>query len=202
MSKKAVTMGIVCMMAMSVWACGGKNEEPTATDVVSTDANGVTGTEETSGEEEMEGDLGDNPVETEGITAGQGDNQSGTEEISKDQGDNQSGTEENSGDSGYNPFGTEENSEDSGYNPFGTEEISGDSGKKQDEVSVKTLEGEFGGWADGHTVEVIVDGNPASYMVEDEKVKEVLDNLDIGTIFTFEAEAEGVVQKILKVIGE
>ena len=171
MSKKAVTMGIVCMMAMSVWACGGKNEEPAATDVVSTDANSVTGTEETSGEEEMAGDLGDNPAETEGITGGQGDNPSGTEEISKDQGDNSSGTEEISGD-----------------NPG--------------EVSVKTLEGEFGGWADGHTVEVIVNGKPASYMVEDEKVKEVLDNYDIGTIFKFEVETDGAVQKILKVIGE
>ena len=199
MSKKAVTMGIVCMMAMSVWACGGKNEEPAATDVVSTDANSVTGTEETSGEEEMAGDLGDNPAETEGITGGQGDNPSGTEEISKDQGDNQYGTEEISKVQGNNQYGTEEISKDQGDNSSGTEEISGDN---PGEVSVKTLEGEFGGWADGHTVEVIVNGKPASYMVEDEKVKEVLDNYDIGTIFKFEVETDGAVQKILKVIGE
>lgn len=73
---------------------------------------------------------------------------------------------------------------------------------KTDTVSPETIEGEFCGWADGHTVEVIVNGEPTAYMVENEKVKEILENFDEGTVFTFETVKDGEVKKISTIIGE
>lgn len=86
--------------------------------------------------------------------------------------------------------------------PDGTEEIAEDLADNPSEAADNTLTGEFVGWADGHTVEVKVNGNPVSYIVEDENVKEILGNFDERTLFTFEVDTEGEVQKISKVIGE
>lgn len=77
-----------------------------------------------------------------------------------------------------------------------------DSVDETDKVSAETIEGEFCGWADDHTVEVIINGEPSAYMVLDEKVKQVLENFDEGTIFTFEVETYGEVKKIINIHGE
>lgn len=72
--------------------------------------------------------------------------------------------------------------------------------------SPSVLTGEFVGWADNHTVEIIVDGEPAAFQVEDEEVKAALEPLetsaDAGSDFSFEMVQNGEVRKIVGVIQE
>lgn len=72
--------------------------------------------------------------------------------------------------------------------------------------SPSVLTGEFVGWADNHTVEIIVDGEPAAFQVEDEEVKAALEALetsaDAGSDFSFEMVQNGEVRKIVGVIQE
>lgn len=62
--------------------------------------------------------------------------------------------------------------------------------------SPSVLTGSFVGWADNHTVEIIVDGVPTAFQVEDEGVKTVLESFTEGTDFSFEVQQEGEVRKI------
>lgn len=62
--------------------------------------------------------------------------------------------------------------------------------------SASVLTGSFVGWADSHTVEIIVDGEPTAFQVEDEEVKTVLESFTEGTDFSFEVQQEGEVRKI------
>ena len=43
-----------------------------------------------------------------------------------------------------------------------------------------TLNGVFTGWADNHTIEVVVESVPTAFMVEDEVVKETLASFEDG----------------------
>lgn len=70
------------------------------------------------------------------------------------------------------------------------------------ETLAETVEGEFVGWADNHTVEVKVEESPMAFMVMDETVKSILENFEKGTIFTFEVERDNEMQMITKVLGE
>lgn len=79
----------------------------------------------------------------------------------------------------------------------GTGDLSDDS-----ENNTSTLEGEFVGWADNHTVEVKVEDGPMAFQVEDEAVKEILEGFKEGTLFTFEIEWDNNGQWITKVLGE
>lgn len=78
--------------------------------------------------------------------------------------------------------------------------VAADSEKSEDNTS--TLEGEFVGWADNHTVEVKVEDGPMAFQVEDEAVKEILEGFQEGTLFTFEIEWDDNGQRITKVLGE
>lgn len=82
----------------------------------------------------------------------------------------------------------------------GTDNPSDDSEKSENNTS--TLEGEFVGWADSHTVEVKVEDGPMAFQVEDETVKEILEGFKEGTLFTFEIEWDDNGQRITKVLGE
>ena len=82
----------------------------------------------------------------------------------------------------------------------GTDNPSDDSEKSENNTS--TLEGEFVGWADSHTVEVKVEDGPMAFQVEDENVKEILEGFKEGTLFTFEIEWDDNGQRITKVLGE
>lgn len=68
--------------------------------------------------------------------------------------------------------------------------------------SSSVLEGEFAGWADNHTVEVIVEGVPTAFQVEDEDVKTILESISEGTAFSFKMEQEGEVRRIVAVAQE
>ncbi|MGN0513279.1 MAG: hypothetical protein ACI4GD_03285 [Lachnospiraceae bacterium] len=72
----------------------------------------------------------------------------------------------------------------------------------KEETVAETVEGEFVGWADNHTVEVKVEDSPMAFMVMDETVKSILENFEKGTIFTFEVERDNEMQMITKVLGE
>ena len=82
----------------------------------------------------------------------------------------------------------------------GTNNPSDDSEKSGNNTS--TLEGEFVGWADSHTVEIKVEDGPMAFQVEDEAVKEILEGFKEGTLFTFEIEWDHNGQRITKVLGE
>ncbi|MGN0437816.1 MAG: hypothetical protein ACI4F4_04775 [Lachnospiraceae bacterium] len=82
----------------------------------------------------------------------------------------------------------------------GTDNAVADSEKSEDNTS--TLEGEFVGWADSHTIEVKVEDGPMAFQVEDESVKEILEGFKEGTLFTFEIEWDDNGQRITKVLGE
>lgn len=78
------------------------------------------------------------------------------------------------------------------------------SGKAADDSknNTSTIEGEFVGWADSHTVEVKVEDGPMAFQVEDESVKEILEGFKEGTLFTFEIEWDDNGQRITKVLEE
>ena len=65
--------------------------------------------------------------------------------------------------------------------------------------SPSVLTGSFVGWADNHTVEIIVDGVPTAFQVEDEEVKAALESIAEGTDFSFTIEQKGAVYRIIGV---
>lgn len=59
------------------------------------------------------------------------------------------------------------------------------------------LEGEFTGWADSHTVEVIVEDAPIAFQVQDEGVKAILESFEEGTVFSFQVAEENGMRMIV-----
>ncbi len=68
------------------------------------------------------------------------------------------------------------------------------------QAEVLTLNGEFQGMADGHSVEVIVDGEPQMYQFFDEVVTSAFETMESGTQIQFDVEvdAETEMQTIVK----
>ena len=71
---------------------------------------------------------------------------------------------------------------------------------EQPQVEVHTLTGEFQGMADGHSVEVLVDGEPQMYQFFDEVVASAFEVMESGTAIQFDVEvnAETNAQTIVK----
>lgn len=65
-----------------------------------------------------------------------------------------------------------------------------------------TLNGVFTGWADNHTIEVVVESVPTAFMVEDEVVKETLASFEEGETLYFIMEQEGEVRKTISIAVE
>ena len=61
---------------------------------------------------------------------------------------------------------------------------------EQPQVEVHTLTGEFQGLADGHSAEVLVDGEPQVYQFFDEVVTSAFEVMESGTIIQFDVEAD------------
>ncbi len=61
---------------------------------------------------------------------------------------------------------------------------------EQPQVEVLTLTGEFQGLADGHSAEILVDGEPQVYQFFDEVVTSAFDVMDSGTIIQFDVEID------------
>lgn len=72
---------------------------------------------------------------------------------------------------------------------------------EQAQVEVQTLTGEFQGLADGHSAEIIVDGEPQVYQFFDEVVTSAFETMDSGTRLQFDVEVnqESGVQTIVAV---
>ncbi len=68
------------------------------------------------------------------------------------------------------------------------------------QAEVLTLNGEFQGMADGHSAEVIVDGEPQMYQFFDEVVTSAFETMESGTQIQFDVEvdAETEMQTIVK----
>ena len=68
------------------------------------------------------------------------------------------------------------------------------------QVEVHTLTGEFQGMADGHSVEVLVDGEPQMYQFFDEVVASAFEVMESGTAIQFDVEvnAETNAQTIVR----
>ncbi|MBQ1187922.1 MAG: hypothetical protein IIX62_02410 [Peptococcaceae bacterium] len=71
---------------------------------------------------------------------------------------------------------------------------------EQPQVEVHTLTGEFQGMADGHSVEVLVDGEPQMYQFFDEVVASAFEVMESGTAIQFDVEvnAETNAQTIVR----
>ena len=69
-------------------------------------------------------------------------------------------------------------------------------------LTVSVLEGTLNGWADNHTVEIMVDGAPAAFQVEDEDVKAALEAVGEEASFFFEVQQDGEVRRIVGVMLE
>ena len=71
---------------------------------------------------------------------------------------------------------------------------------EQPQVEVHTLTGEFQGMADGHSVEVLVDGEPQMYQFFDDVVASAFEVMESGTAIQFDVEvdAETNAQTIVK----
>ncbi len=74
--------------------------------------------------------------------------------------------------------------------------------QEQQETNIETytLIGEFQGLADGHSAEVVVDGEPQVYQFFDEIVMSAFDNMASGTQIQFDVEVDTAtnVQTIVK----
>ena len=66
--------------------------------------------------------------------------------------------------------------------------------------TLTVLEGTLNGWADNHTVEIMVDGVPTAFQVEDEEVKTALESVPEGTNLSFSMEQDGEVRRIVEVL--
>ena len=98
-----------------------------------------------------------------------------------------------------------------GQTPAGTEEAApqesaaGNAETASPEPETETLtvlEGTLNGWADNHTVEIMVDGAPAAFQVEDEDVKAALEAVGEEASFFFEVQQDGEVRRIVGVMLE
>ena len=69
-------------------------------------------------------------------------------------------------------------------------------------LTVSVLEGTLNGWADNHTVEIMVDGAPAAFQVEDEDVKAALEAVGEEASFFFEVQQDGEVRRIVGMMLE
>ena len=71
---------------------------------------------------------------------------------------------------------------------------------EQPQVEVHTLSGDFQGMADGHSVEVLVDGEPQMYQFFDEVVASAFEVMESGTAIQFDVEvnAETNAQTIVR----
>ncbi len=65
-------------------------------------------------------------------------------------------------------------------------------GQQQEEIQIETytLTGEFQGLADGHSAEVLVDGEPQAYQFFDEIVMSAFENMETGTLIQFDVEVD------------
>ena len=91
---------------------------------------------------------------------------------------------------------------------------SGNNGQKQEEqqqtqqeeqqAEVATLVGEFQGLADGHSVEITVEGEPQVFQFFDEDMVAVFETMETGTELQFDVQtdAETEVKTIVKLYDE
>lgn len=71
---------------------------------------------------------------------------------------------------------------------------------EQPQGEISTLTGEFQGLADGHSVEVSVDGEAREYQFYDEAIAEVLNNMETGTTIQFDVEADAENTDLLTIV--
>lgn len=71
---------------------------------------------------------------------------------------------------------------------------------EQQQVEIQTLIGEFQGLADGHSAEVLVNGEPQVYQFFDEVVTSAFETMESGTRIQFDVEVnpESGAQTIIK----
>ena len=81
-------------------------------------------------------------------------------------------------------------------------ESAGTAEPETETLTVSVLEGTLNGWADNHTVEIMVDGAPAAFQVEDEDVKAALEAVREEASFFFEVQQDGEVRRIVGVMLE
>ncbi len=81
-------------------------------------------------------------------------------------------------------------------------ESAGTAEPETETLTVSVLEGTLNGWADNHTVEIMVDGAPAAFQVEDEDVKAALEAVGEEASFFFEVQQDGEVLRIVGVMLE
>ncbi len=77
-----------------------------------------------------------------------------------------------------------------GDNPQQGEQQNQEEQIEQPQVETLTLTGEFQGLADGHSAEVLVDGEPQVYQFFDEVVTSAFDTMESGTQIQFDVEIE------------
>ncbi len=72
--------------------------------------------------------------------------------------------------------------------------------QQEGQIETYTLIGEFQGLADGHSAEVVVDGEPQVYQFFDEIVTSAFNNMNSGTQIQFDVEVDTAtnVQTIVK----
>lgn len=80
---------------------------------------------------------------------------------------------------------------------FPEAETASSGGLSEEAALSSILEGEFTGWADSHTVEVIVEDAPTAFQVQDEGVKAILESFEEGTVFSFETVEENGMRMIV-----
>ena len=98
------------------------------------------------------------------------------------------------------PEAAAENTETASAQP---ETVAGNAETASPEPETETLtvlEGTLNGWADNHTVEIMVDGVPTAFQVEDEEVKTALEAVPEGTNLSFSMEQDGEVRRIVEVL--
>ena len=98
------------------------------------------------------------------------------------------------------PEAAAENTETASAQP---ETVAGNAETASPEPETETLtvlEGTLNGWADNHTVEIMVDGVPTAFQVEDEEVKTALESVPEGTNLSFSMEQDGEVRRIVEVL--
>lgn len=76
--------------------------------------------------------------------------------------------------------------------------------QQEQQSEVATLTGEFQGLADGHSAEVIVDGEPQMYQFFEEEIAARLEPMETGTVIQFDVEtdAETGLQTMVKLYDE
>ena len=124
-----------------------------------------------------------------------GQTPAGTEEAAP-----QESAAENAETASAQPEAAAENTETASAQP---ETVAGNAETASPEPETETLtvlEGTLNGWADNHTVEIMVDGVPTAFQVEDEEVKTALESVPEGTNLSFSMEQDGEVRRIVEVL--